>query len=123
MNAQQNDRVLENAWLLLEAWFRNRSLQFVGLPIEQRGAFIESQLDKVSSWGLDRVMILDPTQEGTDRPPQVRLLEVVSQLLARLPDWIATTPEEQRDAVAHLAEELRHNLATYMIKKTLPNLP
>ena len=67
------------------------------------------------------VISADGEQENP-RPPQARLLEVVSQLLAQLPDWITATPEDQRDAVAHLAEELKHNLATYMLKKTLPDL-
>ena len=123
MTAQHRNRLLQNAWLLMEAWFRNRSLQFVSLPIEQRVPFIEDQLDKVSSWGLDRVMVIgDSGENTTPRPAQFRLLEVISQLLAQLPEWIEKTPEDQRDAVAHLAEELKHNLAAYILKKTLPDL-
>ena len=123
LNAQHRDRLLKNAWLLMEAWFRNRSVEFVSLPIMKRVPFIEDQLDNVSSWGLDRVMVISADgEQGNSRPPQARLLEVVSQLLAQFPDWIAATPEDQRDAVAHLAEELKHNLATYMLKKTLPDL-
>lgn len=123
LDAQHQDRVLRNSWLLLEAWFRNRSLEFSDLPIQQRGPFIEKQLDKVAGWQLDRVMVIgDADEPAGSRPADARLLEVVSQILAQLPDWIERAPEQERDAVAHLAEELKHSLATYMLKRALPDL-
>jgi hypothetical protein len=122
LNTQHQDRLLRNSWLLLEAWFRNRAEEFSNLPVRQRTRFIEDQLDKVSSWQLDRVMVIDSSEEtAVPRPDDARLLEVVSQLLAQFPDWIEQAPPEERDAVAHLAEELKHNLAIYMLKKVLPD--
>jgi hypothetical protein len=122
LNTQHQDRLLLNSWLLLEAWFRNRAEEFSNLPVRQRTRFIEDQLDKVSSWQLDRVMVIDSGEEtAVPRPDDARLLEVVSQLLAQFPDWIERAPPEERDAVAHLAEELKHNLAIYMLKKALPD--
>ncbi|MDP7206695.1 MAG: hypothetical protein QGH11_14065, partial [Pirellulaceae bacterium] len=104
-------------------WFRNRSLEFADLPIQQRIPFIEKQLDQVASWQLDRVMVIGNADEPAEsRPADSRLLEVVSQLLAQLPDWIERAPEHQQEALAQLAEELKRSLVTYMLKQALPEL-
>ena len=123
LDPQHQDRLLQNSWLLMEAWFRNRAEEFSSLPIQQRIPFIESQLDMVAGWQLDRVMVIESGKEH--KPPrseEARLLETVSQLLAQLPDWNERAPEEERDAVAHLARELKHHLAIYMLKKAISNL-
>ncbi|MEE2684931.1 MAG: hypothetical protein VYB09_01360 [Planctomycetota bacterium] len=123
LDAQHQDRLLRNSWLLLEAWFRNRAMEFSELPVQQRIPFIEKQLDKVAGWQLDRVMVIGNADVPAEsRPADTRLLEVISQLLAQLPDWIERAPVQQQESLAQLAEELKRSLVTYMLKQALPEL-
>jgi hypothetical protein len=110
-------QLLDSAWLLMEAWFQNRADEFVELPFEERAKFMEDQLDKVASWQLEKILATEP---GSGLP-NGELLTVVTQLLALIPEWIERAPADQQQRLQHLADELRHSLAGYLLR-SLPSL-
>ena len=101
----------------MEAWFQNRADEFVELPFEERAKFMEDQLDKVASWQLEKILATEP---GSGLP-NGELLTVVTQLLALIPEWIERAPADQQQRLQHLADELRHSLAGYLLR-SLPSL-
>jgi hypothetical protein len=123
LTSTHQEQLEDNAWLLFEAWFRNRAIEFAGLSSDDHVAYIEARLDNVSNWGLERVLVSDGSgAEAGAQSSQARLFQVVGELMAQLPDWVERAPGDERAAFENLAGQIKSNLMPYLLKKALPDL-
>ncbi len=103
---QQRQQILQaNGLLLLEAWLHNEAEQYAALPANQRTAFVDAQLDRVSQWHL--VDFLNgPSGDGSPSDSQ----DGVAALMVVVDGWIERAEPDLQPQLGNLVRHIQQRV-------------
>lgn len=103
---EQRATLEANAEMLLEAWFLDRADDYFNAPDEQKNAFIDAQIDRLSRWPIDSVLASDAADGSA---PSTGKLAMMIRVSAMVEVWIARAAPERQQRLRDLitAAQLR----------------
>ncbi|HTN75389.1 MAG TPA: hypothetical protein VL096_09085 [Pirellulaceae bacterium] len=100
---QERERLAKNVALLIEAYIQQVAASFAKVPANERGKFIDTELDAIEAWSNSNPALLTGEANHSSASALV-------QLAAQAPHWIEHAPPDEQAQVAAFVGAVQQRL-------------
>ncbi len=111
LRPHHQERLVQNSRLLAEAWLQEQAAKYATLAADQRLAFLDQQIERLTNWRLGE--LLAPQNDSSGSGQMLKLLPLIN-------DWVARADEPDKERLTKLIADVQ---ARWFVRRFQAFLP